>query len=409
VGGLSVKERMAMLASSGQPGGPAGAPKGGPVGASLKQRMASLAQNGMKEDPAAAKAKAEVEQERLTAEAFRSSTFYYGTTGGTSVLKMFLDTLTAKLTAKLQANLAAQGKKDDWASVYYWPGERANQYLADRDGRSAFAATPGAQKTASTRAYPASPKVDAVAGRGEPVQMMDMFYGGEHHNLGQLRNPQIGKYVHEKMGYKGDYDQAKSGRDAYMDTYSVGQFAGLEGWQYPQLPKGSPANKDTTMNDYSKALFTNPETKEPLSGTMEISRYIRDGIKKYGGTLIFENKNVYNEGSFLTGVRQGDTNKEAVELLPVLAGSPGKSRVPFGAGTLVFQYEGKETVPTQWLFRQFWAFRQPPLSAEAANTVIPATSHFWAFPRGAALKLAGERVMEGNRKIKAASQPPAKP
>jgi hypothetical protein len=76
VGGLSVKERMAMLASSGQPGGPAGAPKGGPVGASLKQRMASLAQNGMKEDPAAAKAKAEVEQERLTAEAFRSFFFY---------------------------------------------------------------------------------------------------------------------------------------------------------------------------------------------------------------------------------------------------------------------------------------------------------------------------------------------
>jgi hypothetical protein len=236
-----------------------------------------------------------------------------------------------------------------------------------------------------------------------------MYYGGEHHNLGQLRNPQIGKYVHEKMNYKGDYDHTKSGRDAYMDTHSVGEFAGLEGWQYPQLPKGSPRNADTTTNDYSKALFTNPETKEPLSGTMEISRYIREGIKKYGGTLIFENRNVFNEGSFLSGVRQGDTNKEAVELLPLLAGSPGRSRVPFGAGTLVFQYEGKEIVPTQWLFRQVWAWGKPPLSAEAAKTVIPLDSHFWKFPPGTALKLAAERVMEDNRRSKAASAPPTKP
>jgi hypothetical protein len=371
------------------------APAKGPTGMGIKERMASLAGGGM-QDPkaqaakaqldAAAQAKAQAEkEEKLTADAFRSSTFYYGTTGGTSVLKSFIDTLTAR------------SKKPDAGKLqYYWPGERAKQYIADRTGQSGSAATPASPKTPNAPAMPATPKVEPRAGSGEQAQMMDMYYGQEGQQLHELRNPQIGKYVHEKMGYAGAYDQHKHGRDSYMENYSKGENAGLEGWAFPQLPKGQKSH-DQTSNDYSKALFQHPDTGEALSGTMEISRYIRDGIFKYGGKLIFENKNVYNEGSFLTGVRQGDTNKEAVALFPYFAKSPKQSKVAFGKGTLIFHFGGSETVPTQVLFRQLWAFGKPPLSAEDAKTVIPADNLFWKFPRGAGLKLAGEKVMAQNR------------
>lgn len=382
------------------------APANGPTGGSIKERMASLAGGGMQDAKAQAakaqvdaeaQAKAKAEQEeKLTADAFRSSTFYYGTTGGASVLKTFIDTLTAR------------SKKPEAGKLpYYWPGERANQYIADRTGRGGSAATPATAKTSSSPAMPATPEIVPAAGRGQPAQMMDMYYGQEGQQLHELRNPQIGKYVHEKMGYAGAYDQHKHGRDAYMENYSVGENAGLEGWAFPQLPKGQ-KSPDSTTNDYSKALFHHPDTGEALSGTMEISRYIRDGIFKYGGTLIFENKNVYNEGSFLTGVRQGDTNKEAVALFPYFAKSPKQSKVVFGKGTLIFHFGGKETVPTQVLFRQLWAFGKPPLSEEEAKAVIPPDSLFWKFPRGAGLKLAGEKVMAENR-AKPKVEPPSSP
>lgn len=69
---------------------------------------------------------------------------------------------------------------------------------------------------------------------------------------------------------------------------------------------------------------------------------------------------------------------------------------------------GKETVPTQVLFRQLWAFGKPPLSEEDAKTVIPPDSLFWKFPRGAGLKLAGEKVMAENR-AKPKVEPPSSP
>jgi len=328
-------------------------------GPGIKERMASLAKQGLSDPRASAALDNEKEraakEEELTAKAFQSSTFYYGTTGGTGVLKKFLDTLTEK-------------KKQ---LPYYWPGERAKQYIAHSSGK-------GAEPGSVPKALPAPGGPAPDIALNPSAQMMDMYYGMEGTSLHKLRNPQIGKYVHEKMGYKGAYDQARSGRDAYMETYSKGINAKTEGWQYPQAADSSGTAKRGPQN----AIFHHPATGEALTGTMEISRYIRDGIFKYGGTLVFEGKFVYNEGNFVSGAYQGDTNKEAVALFPYLADHPGKSRVAFGQGTLVFQYGGQETVPTQWLFRQRWGFKKPALPKEEVAGLVPGDSIFWKFPEG---------------------------
>jgi hypothetical protein len=304
----------------------------------LRERMAKLAGSGLVDEAAAA---AEREEKEL-ANAFRGSVFYYGTTGGESVLKQFLDTLT-------------QRKKSGKAPIeYYFPGERAKAYIGGRD----------AAEAESPEGRPVAPE----------ALMMDMYYGQAGTTLHELRNPAIGKYVHQGMKYEGAYDQHTSGRDAYMSTYSTGAQSGVEGWQWPKTRQG--------VNDRSAALFHHPETGEALTGTMEISRLIRDGIQRYGGTLVFEGKYVYQAGNFVPGARQGDTNKEAVALFPHLAKQPGQSSVPFGAGRLVFHWGGKETVPTQWLFRSNWT-PSGGISADAAEQTIPKDSVFWKFPAGA--------------------------
>jgi hypothetical protein len=301
----------------------------------LRERMAQLAGRGLVDETAAAAQR----EEKAVADAFRGSVFYYGTTGGESVLKQFLDTLT-------------QRKKSGKAPIdYYFPGERAKAYISGRDV---------AESEGSGQASP-------------EALMMDMYYGQAGTTLHELRNPAIGKYVHEGMKYAGAYDQHTSGRDAYIGSYSTGDQAGVEGWQWPKNEKGA--------NDPAAALFHHPETGEALTGTMEISRLIRDGIQRYGGTLVFECKYVFQAGNFVPGARQGDTNKEAVALFPHLAKHPGQSSVPFGAGRLVFHWGGKETVPTQWLFRSHWT-PFGGISADAAETTIPKDSVFWRFPEG---------------------------
>ena len=226
--------------------------------------------------------------------------------------------------------------------------------------------------------------------------MMDMYYGQAGTTLHELRNPAIGKYVHEGMKYEGAYDQHTSGRDAYMATHSSGAQSGVEGWQWPKNEQG--------VNDRSAALFHHPETGEALTGTMEISRLIRDGIQRYGGTLVFEGKYVFQAGNFVPGARQGDTNKEAVALFPHFTKQPGQSSVPFGAGRLVFHWGGKETVPTQWLFRSNWT-PFGGISAEAAEQTIPKDSVFWNFPAGE--PSAAERVrLVGKEAGKEALKPP---
>jgi hypothetical protein len=317
----------------------------------IDERLAELAKGGIVDErtraavksapnPAAA---ARLEQARLEreerelAEAFRGSVFYYGTTERRGILWTFLEQLVSRKTS-------GKSRLD-----YYWPGERIKAFLR-------------------------------AGGRDAPqAQFMDFYYGQAGTDLQEMRNPVIGKYIHEKMRYLGPYDQHRSGRDTYMERWSTGADAGREGWEFKKTPEGK--------IDESRVLFRHPVTKEALSGTMEISRLIRNGVFRWGGTIVFEGKYVFNSGNFIPGEYQGDTNKEAVALYPFLARYPGRSRVPFGKGELVFHWGGKETVPTQWLFRQNWSPFGSLSYAEAKNHPdpkkrIPENSIFWKFPDG---------------------------
>jgi hypothetical protein len=290
---------------------------------------------------------AEREQEEALAAAFRSSTFYYGTTGGATFLQKgatkALPERLKRARERIRERQPGADQGEPATSTVYWPGERFKNFHGQR-GEGA-----------------------------EAAQMMDMYYGQAGTSMHEMRNPAIGKHVHEKMGYKGAYHQAKPGREAYMETYSTGALAGVEGWD-------------------SKARLFGGGT---LTGTMEISRHIRDGIEKYGGTLVFEGKYVTNEGNFVPGAYQGDTNKEAIALFPLFAAQPGASRVPFGEGTLVFNWGGAEQSPEQALFIQNWLYARAFHYGQLGG--VPGASLFWKFPGPYKYEKIQEKILAWDR------------
>jgi hypothetical protein len=74
-----------------------------------------------------------------------------------------------------------------------------------------------------------------------------------------------------------------------------------------------------------------------------------DNDLRVEGTEVF-----YNDVFDANEHRDSDTAVEARALFEFF--KPGFSRVTFGAGTLIFNWEGKETVPTRSLFRTSWSF-----------------------------------------------------
>jgi hypothetical protein len=191
-------------------------------------------------------------------------------------------------------------------------------------------------------------------------QMMDMYYGpslnaqqeeGAHHGLHGLRDKHIAAFVHYGMGFKGPFFMETSGRKAYMDTFKTAK----EGWAW----------------DTPAKYRVSPD--ETITATQEMSALIRWGIQKYGGTLIFEGKQVFYHQVFCfepdkEGSRKaGDTELEAIDLFPKF--SKDMSSAKFGAGRVVFQWGGRETVPTKCHFLSNWqgALKTPEATAAPAE------------------------------------------
>lgn len=163
-------------------------------------------------------------------------------------------------------------------------------------------------------------------------QMMDLYYGQAGTGLHLKRDPIIAEFVHHAMGFTGPFSMTVSGRDAYMKTFKTG----IEGWD----------ERSPSTHAYNT-----------LTATKEMSRIIRWGIAKFGGTLIFEGKDVYYSQVFdKTAPRVGDTDLEARELFKYF--KPNASKVPFGRGKLVFHWNGKETVPSKSHFISNWKWNQ---------------------------------------------------
>lgn len=176
----------------------------------------------------------------------------------------------------------------------------------------------------------------------EDAQMMDMYYGQKDNGLYQKRDPIIAEFVHYAMGYKEPFEGAVSGRDAFLaDTGK--SHPGFEGWQGVRWE----GNNKIDGPKYGP---------ENTTATVEISRIIRWGIQKYGGTLLFEGKEVYYSQVFNMHDKgwKGDTDREAIALFAFF--QPGQSQAKFGSGKITFYWNGRETVPTHCHFLSNWGF-----------------------------------------------------
>ena len=252
--------------------------------------------------------------------AFRRYVFYYGTAGkGDSAVKA-AHAWAAKAAAKVKARKERSAFHETEVHFGKLAATRARRQMEGNKILNLF-----------------DPGMRFDAFQNDPDgQMMDMYYGqaGNDH---LRRDPVIGEFVHRAMGYVGNYGDHRTGRDAWFATFNPGQelaWAGgpvAEGWNRNQLINGT-------------------------SGTVEISRIIRWGIRTYGGTLKYEGKQVYYSQVFDPKTYKGDTEQEALSLFPYF--KPGYSSVEFDAGTLVFLWNGRETVPTHCHFLGNWGFPQ---------------------------------------------------
>lgn len=355
-----------------------------------------------------------VEAEKLNAlrEAFQNTTFYYGTTGGAqgrakeiqkaaTMMGRHLTKLRMKKRAELherknsgetltdaeetrlthldeeheQIEKIKEGKLEKYTKANLPTHKKILEQGIEQDVLDAHVTNnrglylPGNRVEGYLDNKPLEGDANADGSR---TDMMDNYYGGAG-DLASKRSDPIAEFVHNSMGYKGTYEEAKaagkSGRDSYKETYSD-----KEGWdpngeifkakkpQLAQINKAEDQANEVVESDedlsYRPTWGGNP-INPGITGTMEISRHIREGVKTLGGTIVFEGGGVTWNGSFVGSEKAGDTNIEAIYMMPYFAGK-GTAKVPFGAGQIIFQFLGNDTKPTRKLFRENWFYGQKP-------------------------------------------------
>ena len=264
-----------------------------------------------------------VGEERI-AKSFKDSIFVYGTTGGA-----FMGSVIEQWRASMVRNRIVHNK--DVKS-----GKLDGDVVSEDLRKLNF--------------YDPGPRTQTALDN----QMMDCYYGQDGTSIHMRRNRTIGEYVHYAMCFIGFYDHRISGRDAYLNTFgrhSDGKGGVIEGW----------ASWPRPLNGFSQFDgFYYPDQTAPgkgLSATKEMSRIIRTGIFKLGGTLVFEGTNVTYQSVFVEGAYVSDTSLEAENLFKYF--TPGNSRAEFGKGEIIFHWHGKETVPSLALFHSNWLFYCP--------------------------------------------------
>jgi hypothetical protein len=194
--------------------------------------------------------------------------------------------------------------------------------------------------------------------------MMDNYYGNKGEVFKQ-RDANIGAFVHDSMKFEGDYDHSVSGREGYLETYGK-----KEGWDKEGVHF---AGKRLKLDDNNDVVESEKDFEynapwggkfSGFSGTMEISRHVRNGVKKYGGKIVFECSGMSWDGAMVEDSWVGDTQVEAQFMMPYFAAQKGSPVVDFGAGKFEFQYNGKTITPDRAFFRSKWLYGQD------ASTVV---------------------------------------
>jgi hypothetical protein len=197
------------------------------------------------------------------AAAFRDSTFVYGTRGTQLVglaVKKFFRNLYDRFVSKLESEGRGQGDlyekvKEMREDLYFFdPGYRINRLINSDSGEPEF------------------------------LQMMDYYYG-EPRSTGflKLRNEHIGRFLHEAMGW----NNFSSFSPETLGCITHALIEGVKlGDKKQEARLWTPGKYDGDM----KIRYFIGDRE--VAATMYMSFCIREAIKNYGGTLLFEGKEV---------------------------------------------------------------------------------------------------------------------
>ena len=143
------------------------------------------------------------------------------------------------------------------------------------------------------------------------------------------------------MGFKHGFSMSQSGRDAYVSTFGK------------QLQTKGKDGKPRTIEGWEN----NGPSYNGLTATKEISRIIRWGIHHFGGKLIFEGKEVYYSQVF-----NANAHASGIQTWRPASYSNSSSRgcqlLRSAKESVVFHWNGRETVPTQVHFLLNWQWSQ---------------------------------------------------
>ena len=273
-------------------------------------------------------------------DAFRENTFVYGTMGNGSLIISGLKRWAARPPSAHRLKEVDQGvvaefeAKQNPKKDIYFGQNRAQKNAANRNPLSRAKVAPSPRpdmlrKTLQRELNLFDPGRRANFYIRSGCQMMDLYYGQAGTILHKHRIPIIAEFVHKALEWNVPFSMARSGRDTYMEEFNTR----VEGYY----------NDSPSVNRY-----------RGLTATKEMSRIIRWGISQFGGTIIFEGRELYYSQVFCNLPRLGDTDVEARELFQHF--KPGQSTASYGDGRVIFYWSGTETVPTHVHFLSNWTW-----------------------------------------------------
>lgn len=311
---------------------------------------------------------------------FSNTTFAYGTVGpnplngeswqqggGSSVLIKAVAKFKLKLRKKqfIEARRQARGQA---------PGQGG--YAQEFDRLPAFTRRRALQGLFDDM-YDPGPRANELAIQG--CQMMDMFYGvPDNHNnhLWRRRNPVIAEFIHYAMEFHQPRTWVERGHGRWQRPAEIPFDANKPGWQafkeaFPTAREPGYRHQPATTSAYGQ------------SATKEMSKIIRECVKEFGGTIIFDIKGVFGH-NFLgpQATRHlGDTDLELEEIFNTVRGRVTNPVIPFGNGSVHFQWGGRSVVPTRAHFLMNWNWN-PRFGGKTMNTMFnrkgePGSNMFW--------------------------------
>lgn len=277
---------------------------------------------------------------------FRNIKFVYGTTGPNALNKNnFQNNGGSSAIVRAVNKIRLRARKNNLKRIY---------------NRQNFESIPAfirkkALESLVANTYDPGPRVAELIKNGG--QMMDMYYGvhGNHSNhIWQDRNVIIAEFLHHAMQFHFAHKTWEEKKKPHGK------------WVHPERPfnpdkPGWLAFREAFPHAADPGWKHQPATTEVYgqSATKEMSKIIRECIKMFGGTIVFDIKGVFGHNLFgLENRYMGDTDLELEDILNSFRGRITSSTIPFGQGQVQFQWGSRPVVPTRAHFLVNWNFNR---------------------------------------------------